>query len=794
MTKYNGLVSNFIQGVSQQPEVQRLEGQVTEQINCVSSVLDGLIRRPCSEIVNCNSMNLDTAQYYEYSRGDGLEKYLFVVIAGVLYVYDLETGIQQPVTQSTSYLNGQLNFCTVKDTTFVVNTERTTSMTEVTPYFKKYDYLIYAKKASYGITYNIDIKKQSGAMATVGSITTDSTVSLSSGTMNKQLSLNTEDDVIRPLYFQIVAWLPMNSPTTTVIQYGNLIHISANDPLNIVVNDGNGDTELFCVHEEVEDVTTLPNIAPHGHRVKVLNRDQDKENDYYLEFITDQGAGISIGHWKETYGDNYKYIDKDTMPHKIVRESNGSFTVDSIDWIDRNAGDDITNPIPSFIDEKILAVLVYQNRLVLSTSNTICASCTDDYYNFFAPSVIESAATDPIDATSSGNKVTDLRHMFVFNGSLIIVGRESQYIHSSDIAFDSSHFALVPKINYLTTLSCEPRASADNIYLPYSYGRYTGIRTLGINDITNNVIGTELTDYVNNYLKGTCEQIEVTANHSTAFIRTLDYNGVYIYQWYQRGDQLLQQAWHKWEFPELGTIRHISIIDNYLYIISSSVSHGFIISKLNIKGDVFPNSDIPIHLDYVSEITGTEYPTYYDVTLPDTYSDITNLQIVLGNNFESAGKVLVEHIDYEVGYGNILILKKENLPLVSGPPIVYVGFPFTSSVLITNPTVKDFRGKAKLINKLKLERIYVKLEDTGYISINVTKYNNTIQNIFNGKVVGSSLLLDREVAIADYLFNIPVRDKIDNVSIEFFSDSYLPFNIISMAWIGTYKDKGRGTL
>ena len=794
MTKYNGVISNFIQGVSQQPEIQRLEGQVTEQINCVSSVSDGLIRRPCSEIVNCHTTNLDNAQYYEYSRGDGLEKYLFVIIAGVLYVYDLETGEQKPVTQNTTYLNGKLNFCTVKDTTFVVNTERTASVTEIDPYFKKYDYLIYAKKASYGIKYTIDIKNQSGTIETVGSLTTDSTVTLATDTMNKQLSLDTEQDLIIPLYMQIAAWIPTGSPTTTVEQYGNLIHISANEELNIVVHDGNGDTELFCVHEEIEDVTTLPNTALHEHKVKVLNRDQDKENDYYLEFIADKGGGIGTGHWKETYGGNYKYINVETMPHKIVRNPDNSFTVSYINWINRNAGDDITNPIPSFINEKILAVLVYQNRLVLSTSNTVCASCTDDYYNFFAPSVIESANTDPIDATSSGNKVTDLRHMFVFNGSLIIVGRESQYIHSSEITFDSSHFALVPKINYLTTLSCKPKASANSIYLPYSYGKYTGIRILGINDITNNVVGTELTDYVSSYLEGTCEQIEVTANHSTAFIRTSDYNGIYVYQWYQRGDELLQQAWHKWEFPELGTIRHISIIDNYLYIISSSVNHGFIISKLNIKGDVFPNSDIPIHLDYVSEITGTEYSNYYDVTLPGTYSDITDIQIILGNNFVSAGKALVKDVDYEVGYGNILILKKENLPLVSGPPIVYVGFPFSSSVTITNPTVKDFRGKVKLINKLKLERIYVKLEDTGYIDINVTKYNNTIQNTFNGKLINSSLLLNSEVAISDYLFNIPVRDKMDNVKIQFFSDSYLPFKVLNMNWAGTYKDKGRRTL
>ena len=802
MTEYNGYIDNFIQGVSKQPDIHRLTGQVEEQLNCNSSVTDGLTKRPGSELVSYAVSGGDTsnAQYYSYSRGDGLEKYLFSIDGGYLSVVDLKTGSQKAVTQNSqtaSYLfntTGDLSFCTVKDTTFVVNPNKKVYEVNTSPVASSYEYLIHAKKASYGSTYKVYIANNYG-MGEAAKITLPSTVVLNESTMNKQLSLDVHDDLLIYLYSYIAAYLAAYHPTATISKDEGSLYIQSSTDLKIEVHDSNNDTELFCIHKEVEKITDLPNSAKNGFKVQITGLDDSEWNNYYVEFETNHNFYHGPGRWKESIGWGItQSLYAPTMPHKIVREANGTFTVSPIEWIDRKVGDEDTNPMPSFVGDYILSTLVYQNRLVLSTSNTVCASCTDDYFNFFAPSVIESADTDPIDSTSSGNKVTDLRHMLVFNGSLVIIGRESQYFHSSDKAFDSDHFALVPKTNYITTLSCVPKTSATTIYLPYSTGKYTGIRTLSMNDLTDNIKGKDITDYVPDYVEGTCKQIAVTSNHSIAFIKTSQDNVIYVYKWYEQDSRLLQQSWSKWKIDYLSAIYYITIIDNYLYIYGNKNGHNIIL-KINIQNNTLENLDIPIHLDAITRSVGVTYSTSYKITVPPAFSfgNTDEMQIVLSDSFKSAGRLLKEGIDYTIEY-NMIIIKKDKVQLESGYPVFYIGAPFVSSTIITNPSVKDYQGKPKTINSLKIKKLCVYLKDTGYLNIKLIKGSNIINNKFEGKLLNSGLILNDPVKIADYLFNVPVRSKVNDIKIEFFSDSYLPFKVVDMNWTGTYKDKGRRTL
>ena len=45
-------VPNLIQGVSPQSEKQRIEGQASEQENSISSVVDGLSKRPPFKVIS----------------------------------------------------------------------------------------------------------------------------------------------------------------------------------------------------------------------------------------------------------------------------------------------------------------------------------------------------------------------------------------------------------------------------------------------------------------------------------------------------------------------------------------------------------------------------------------------------------------------------------------------------------------------------------------------------------------------------------------------------------------------
>ena len=51
------------------------------------------------------------------------------------------------------------------------------------------------------------------------------------------------------------------------------------------------------------------------------------------------------------------------MPHALVREADGTFTLKRLEWDNRESGDDDSNPYPTFIDNTISDIFFYRNRL-----------------------------------------------------------------------------------------------------------------------------------------------------------------------------------------------------------------------------------------------------------------------------------------------------------------------------------------------------------------------------------------------------------------------------------------------
>ena len=75
-------IPNLVQGVSQQPEVLRLNSQATEQINGFSSVVEGLKKRPPTEYVaKLSSSTFGNAFIHTINR-DTNERYIVVITDG----------------------------------------------------------------------------------------------------------------------------------------------------------------------------------------------------------------------------------------------------------------------------------------------------------------------------------------------------------------------------------------------------------------------------------------------------------------------------------------------------------------------------------------------------------------------------------------------------------------------------------------------------------------------------------------------------------------------------------------
>lgn len=166
-----GLVSStipsLISGVSQQPWNVRLVTQAEEQVNCFSSVVDFMKRRPATrhiaKLSDPAGWDIRTATVHHVNR-DQNEQYLVLAGHRKLEVFDLN-GNKKTVRISASGLNyldcgvrpesSPLRFLTINDYTFVVNTTKTVSMLPYLTPAQPNEAFVFIKQASYNTTYTV---------------------------------------------------------------------------------------------------------------------------------------------------------------------------------------------------------------------------------------------------------------------------------------------------------------------------------------------------------------------------------------------------------------------------------------------------------------------------------------------------------------------------------------------------------------------------------------------------------------------------------------------------------------
>jgi hypothetical protein len=94
----------------------------------------------------------------------------------------------------------------------------------------------------------------------------------------------------------------------------------------------------------------------------------------------------------------------------------------------RQAGDDFTNPFPSFTDRTINDVFFFKNRLGFVTDNAVIFSEADEYFNFFRTTTQQLLDSAPIDVGLSHTKVAILQHAIPFQEKLMLFSKQSQFV------------------------------------------------------------------------------------------------------------------------------------------------------------------------------------------------------------------------------------------------------------------------------------------------------------------------------------------------------------------------------
>ena len=779
-------ISNLIGGVSQQPEVLRLENQATTQENGFSGVVEGLKKRPPTNYVAKISSSSLTNAYIHTINRDTSERYIVVITNGAIKVYDID-GTEKTVvsqTNATNYLasstpRSEFKCLTVNDYTYIINTNKTVAMDAATSTGQ-------VEQAIYQVTQGVNSTKYS---ITIDSTTYDFT------------SSNSDTEAIRDGVFSAVG-----SPaglTLTKIGNSSFKVVKASGTLSVSASDGYGNKASQVIYNSVQNFSDLPEEGINGQVVEVKGDASNNFDNYWVKWVD------STSVWEETIAPSITYkFDYDTMPHLLIRTADGNFRLTQADgssytvsstsytvpqWGERQVGDLNSAPNPSFVDTKIKDIFFHSNRLGLLADENIILSRSSEYFEFFAETVTDVLDTEVIDINVAHTKVSKLKNAIPFNSDLLLFSDQTQFLLSGGTSLTPANVAVNVATEYEALDSVKPVGSGSNVFFGFNKGQYTGLREYYVESDGETNEGEDITANVPKYIPANVFKFAIASNENVLVAlssKATEINKLYVYQWFYADNKRLQSAWHRWSFGTTSnvTILNVDFIGTTLYLLMQR-SDGVYIETIDVApATVDTSANYLTHLDRkitnatsgVSESynAGTDQTT---ITIPYT---IDNTMKLVGAS--TAANTAGTDITLVSSAGTSIV--------VSGDITAYdyfIGeqytFTYTFSqqyMALGDQYAEGSRTRIK-DGRLQIRNWTVSYNDTSYFQTSVKPdARDEATSTFTGTVVGTGLA--GRVNLEDGDFTFAVQSRNEGLVISLTNNSHLPSNFVNAEWQGYY--------
>ena len=786
MSLISSSIPNFVNGVSQQPFTLRLSSQGELQENALSTVSQGLKKRPPTQhLKKIQSTPLGNCFIHTINR-DLTERYVTVITNGDLKVYDL-AGNEKTVAfpNGKSYLSAatpSLSFSavTVADFTFIVNKTKVVTQSSTLSASRPKEGLINVKAGNYGKTYEILIN---GALA-AQFITPDGSVSahvsqISTDYIAAQLgaSLGTNG-------YNASGWGVSTSGSTIYI-----IHSSVDFTLG--TRDGFNNGGMVGIKGRLQKFADLPsNPGVDGLVVEITGTGDanNKFDSYFVRYKTNTGTA-GVGVWQECPAPSTSVgMTASTMPHTLVRESDGTFTFETASWLSRVAGDLDSNPDPSFVTRTISDIFFYRNRLGFLADEGVIFSESGQYFNFFRTTVTDLLDADPIDVNASHTKVSILKHAVPFNKQLLLFSEQSQFIIDQNELLTPKTVGIKVATEFPCNVVAKPVGIGKNIYFAVDKGEWSAFREYftELNDTGND--SQDVTGHLPKYVPSGIFKISAAPNEDILIaLTTSDASSIYAYKYFWSGNEKLQSAWSKFTFGSDSTILNADFIASELFLIVNR-SDGVYFEKMNVSlGDIGTGEPYPVHLDRKVQL-GSAALTYA--------SGYTTINLTTLGYTPSTGDyqvVIKAHASLKAGEIFNVIWNGTTarvLGNITGATVA-VGRKYTMKYQLSTITVKAAQPgggqKSDTEGRLQLRKISFNYADAGLFNILVTPQGRqTYTYTYSGKILGSSSATLGSYSIDSGRFSVPIVSRNIGTSIVLQNDSALPSSFLSADWEGFF--------
>lgn len=803
MTAVTQRIPNYLGGVSQQTDDLKFPGQLVVCDNAYPDPTFGLIKRPGGKLVAelkdaagnvIAPGTFDNGRWFSIFR-DASEQYIGVIKGTQISIWSLIDGTPRTVTygaNATNYLTGgkdDYDILTINDYTFITNKTTVVSVAAAPSYTYGIRATVRLLSVEYGAKYEITLNGVSVSYTTFNAEATITSPSQTSKTV-------TADVVLNSLVTSINA---ISGFTATKI--GTTIEVENNTAFTISVKGGIDNEGLISYQDSVDNISRLPSLAKHGRVVKVANSTRN-EDDYYVQFIADDGVS-GKGVWEESIKpDASAGITNATMPHQLIRNANGSFTFQQGTWEPRLVGDDISNSHPSFVGNTIKQLFFYNNRLGALTEENVSMSQSGDYFNFYHSSALTAIASDPVDISCSSIRPAVLHGVVPVAQGLLLFSRSQQFImQGADGVFTPSNTLIKTISNYEMDINNDPvdlGTTVAFISKTPSYSRIFEMQTRGQDD---SPVVVDISRVVPEWVPSTVDQVVSSPQNSLLSLATTGSRDVYLFRFYSSGENREVQTWFRWTLP--GTVQHHAIDRDVFWVLTKQQNSYVIQSHLLVQSPASSTfltstgAKVDPRLDHWAAPTSvlfvnTPGDPHTKVYLPFRHDSTRTLCVVTANpnqttpTYSNSGLVILPTVlqDANGYYAKIPNLDLSTQSLVVG---------YTYNYLLELPRLYYRTGDNSQVTdwtaSLTIARMKFIFGLVGDVGFKLQARGRSDWNDVQGIKASDYYIANDIPFVPTASFTVPIHQKSDNHKLRIESDSPFPVSLISMQWEGNYSPR-----
>ena len=834
------LVPNFLGGVSRQNDDKKLLGQVTECINGYPDPTFGLLKRPGMQHTNVlkkangtafTKAELDGAIWFFIER-DAAGSYVGAIKGSNIYVWTTTDGTFCTVTNNAaSYLTGttqkDYHFRSVQDVTVITNKTVTTAMEPAGSFVSDSVATLNLTSLIATYVYSTTIQGVTFSATAQNSTTYDDMLLYDSNSINashhlvdaikagietQQASSNTDFAGSWYLegYTTSLVIKRTNGPNQVVTNYG----AQTGTPVAFTISAKGGPTNsaLEAFQDSVTNISKLPVESFHNHNVQILNS-ASSEDDYYVKFLPDNGVK-GRGYWQETIARNASPgLNAATMPHQLANTGPTTFTFGPLIYTDRQTGDDITSPIPSFIGFPIQSTFFYSNRFGMLSEDNVFFGTANDSFNFFVKSATTQVASDPIDLNVASVRPVTLSDVLPSpQGLLLFSARQQFQVYASDSNILTPTTSVIKDLsNYEVDPDIAPVDVGTTAAFITKVPGYSKLFTMQLRDVDQGPLVVDISKVVLEWIPEGINSLTVSPQNSVIMLVDNSTSYLYLFRYFNNGEKDLFQAWTKWQLP--GTIQTADIINDSVFIISQQEDEytlgKIVLDEIPTGSSVAGATTITGNtcLDMAtrpvkptSSVNAVVYDSTNDVTkIYVPYTPFQNTKGVMLLTVPTADVGTTAAVDAdagfyleatertEIGTGYHYFEVKGNYSSYADGIVVGYNYDFETTLpklyYKQDPNTSDYTAT------LTISRVTFSVGRTGPVLFKVKADGSDEWKNVEYVTDANIYKADSSPITSEHLFTIPIHQRNTNFELKVTSNFPYPVSLVSMTWEGNYSPR-----